>query len=533
MSFCNRAFLPVVAIFGLAFLVGCGGSSTHTPVSPPTGGFSNSNLNGTYTFSVAGFDILVNGSPSTFNMAGSLTACGCSGGTISAGTITLVDFSSSKPATSVALNSNSAYSITKDGRGLAKLFFGAAPAAEVDLDFVLTSSSHGLVTRFDNGGAGSGTIDLQSSGVTLATTPYSFSISGTDGLSNPFAMAGSFTLDSSGNITAGIVDTNSNGTVQTALSPLTGTVTPGSGTTPGTASFSIGSLTFDVYAIDATHLKLVETDDTEFTSGDAFSQGTDAIPSGNLVLSMAGLDLSGNPAAFGGIMASAGGTFSNGIADVNDNGLTDGVANPSAPAPVNFSGTFVETPSGSGRWAVSFTGFPGGTAFAAYPSTGGVLMLEVDGGVAGAVTAGAAMAQTSGAAVAASQGYGMNLTGFDVGNGVPLNQIAQFNTTSSGLSGLIDQVDFTISKPGTSNLVGNYTAPASNGIGQVGFTNGQNFFYYPVDNSTILFLASDGGEVSLGAFQTQSTPTSAAAQVVERQMAMVKAVKATRRRQVK
>ena len=158
-------------------------------------------------------------------------------------------------------------------------------------------------------------------------------------------------------------------------------------------------------------------------------------------------------------------------------------------------------------------------------------MLEVDGG-AGAVTGGAAMAQTSGAAVAASQGYGMNLTGFDVGNGVPLNQIAQFNTTSNGLSGLIDQIDFTISKPGTSNLVGNYTAPASNGIGQVGFTNGQNFFYYPVDNSTILFLASDGGEVSLGAFQTQSTPTSAA-QVVERQMSMVKAVKATRRRQVK
>ena len=57
MSLRTRYILPVIALFSLAFLVAaCGGSGTHSATPPPSGGFSNSNLNGTYTFSVAGAD---------------------------------------------------------------------------------------------------------------------------------------------------------------------------------------------------------------------------------------------------------------------------------------------------------------------------------------------------------------------------------------------------------------------------------------------------------------------------------------------
>ena len=77
MSLRNRVVLPIVALLSLTFLVACG-SGTHSPVPPPSGGFSNTDFNGTYTFSILGLD--ANG---TFAMAGSLTACGCTAGTIS------------------------------------------------------------------------------------------------------------------------------------------------------------------------------------------------------------------------------------------------------------------------------------------------------------------------------------------------------------------------------------------------------------------------------------------------------------------
>ena len=57
MSLRNRIFLPVI-LSAFAVLVGCGGNgvSITRPIPPPTGGFSQSNLNGTYVFSASGTD---------------------------------------------------------------------------------------------------------------------------------------------------------------------------------------------------------------------------------------------------------------------------------------------------------------------------------------------------------------------------------------------------------------------------------------------------------------------------------------------
>jgi len=528
MSLRNRLVLPII-LFALAILVACGGS-TNSTTPPPSGAFSNQNFNGTYTFSVAGADI-GSGSGSTFAMAGSLMACGCTAGTISGGTVDLVD--NTGTAAAAAVGSTSTYSISKDGRGFAKLLITPTGGTqfEVDVDFVLTSSSHGLISRFDGSGTGSGTIDLQSTvaPATLANLPFAFILSGTRGTS-PLATVGAFTLDNSGTtIHTGITDINYSASLYTAQ-PLSGSLTVGSGTAPGSATLStpsFGSLSFDVYTVDATHLKLIENDSVAILIGDVFTQPSASIPQGNLVFTMSGLDLASpsNLFATGGLMASDGQSLiPTGSEDVNDGGTVDGGG--TTATPYSFSGGFSETPAASGRFAVNLTGYVGGSAFAAYPSSGGILMLEVDTTAAAAgannagITSGVALPQTAGATVAASQGYGLNNTGEDVLGGFELDEIAEFKTASTGggVTGLIDDNDGAFTGSGslsTDNVNGTYMVN-SNGTGSATLSSAlQEIFFYAADNSTVLFISVDPNQAAMGSFQAQTTPTSDQAATVQ------------------
>jgi hypothetical protein len=512
MSLRNRLVLPII-LSSLAVLAGCG-SSTNSPVPPPSGAFSNTDFSGTYTFSVEGSD--GNG---PMSIAGSFTACGCTGGTISAGTVDFFDAALAAPAS--AVGTNSTYSITSDGRGSAKLSITPTGglAFDVVFDFVLTSSSHGLIVRYDTGGTGSGTIDLQPSAVaqsSLDATPYVFTLSGSDANDDILSTVGTFTLNSSGTITGGVEDCNLDGT-PSYQSALSGTVPVGSGTAPGVGSIltacSSIALGFDVYAIDSTHLKLIESDGTAFLVGDAFAQTSTSIPQGTLVFTMQGLDggTSGNPFAAGGTVSSDGASeLSAGLEDVNDDvngvGTVDGGVTPPVSEP--FSGSFVASPSGSGRFLVSLTGFDGGATFAAYPSSGGILMLQVDSGLAAGITSGMALLQTSGAALAATQGYGLNNSGEDIVNGVELDEIAQFTTTSTGMTGLLNENDGDTLN--TENVNGTYT-PGSNGAGSATIGTGlQSIFYYAADSSTALFISTDPNQVASGVIEAQTAPSDAA-----------------------
>jgi hypothetical protein len=501
MSLRNRLVIPVI-VGALAVLAGCGsGSSISNPTPPPSGGFTNSNFNGTYTFSVAG----ANGN-GIFTMAGSLVACGCSLGTILSGTVDLND--PTGPFAGATIGNNSTYSITTDGRGFAQLFITpvAGSAFEIDIDFVLTSSSHGLITRLDNGGTGSGTIDLQPSAVTQSSlaTKYAFTLSGADTANNSLSTVGAFTLDSSGTITAGIADFNYSPTIGAQLA-LSGSLTVGTGTAPGSATLSttdptFGAFTFDVYAIDSNHLKLIESDGQAVLVGDLFSQPSASFPSGNLVFTMSGLDTNTDLFVTGGVMASDGASqITSGSEDVNDAGFVDdGSAN---PLPSSFTGSF--TNIGAGRYELDLTNYVGGSVFAAYPSSGGLLMLEIDnGGVAGGV----ALPQQAGAAVEASQGYGLNIQGEDVSLFTEFDDIAEFKTTSTAMTGIVDLNDGGLS---TSNMSGTYSN-GSGGFGSASFTSGgfAGMFYYSVDNSTALFISTDPTQSALGSFEIQSTPAS-------------------------
>lgn len=503
----GRSFLAGIAFSAVVILAGCGGGSGPSrPTPPPAGGFTNSSLNGTYTFSVAGSD-----SAGIFTMAGSFVACGCSQGTISSGAADVTNSTAALP--NAMIGSNSTYQITPDGRGLARLFINSSNVGEIDIDFVLTSPAHGLVIRFDSNGTGSGSIDLMPSPLTptdLTATPYAFSFSGGDSSNNPVSAIGAFTVDSTGAITAGVEDFNSNGSVSAQLA-LSGSVTLGSGTSPGQATLTTtsGSRTFSVYSIDATHLKFVENDGQDALMGDAFNQPSAAMPTGTLVFTMTGLDASvpANLFVTGGVMTSDGASaISNGSEDVNDAGVVDGGTNPANPS--SFTGNFSST--GGGRYVVNLSGYVGGSVFAAYPSSAGLLMLEIDG-ASGGITAGAALPQTAGAGVAASQGYGLNLTGEDLSSGFPseIDQVAEFKTTSNSISGLADQNDAGTTQ--TVNLNGTYSV--SNGFGTTSFTSGSpNLFLYPVDGSTTLFITADQFVAAVGSFSVQSAPASAAAQ---------------------
>src|ERR1700685_4636997 len=99
-----------VALSTLALLVGCG-SSSPTPVAPPSGAFSNSNLSGTYVFSSSGVD--ANGD--FLAMTGTLLANGS--GSISGGTVDVIEQEINLLSPVAQPITGGSYNITSDGRG--------------------------------------------------------------------------------------------------------------------------------------------------------------------------------------------------------------------------------------------------------------------------------------------------------------------------------------------------------------------------------------------------------------------------------
>jgi len=511
MSLRNALALFLV-LSTLALLAGCGnGSGITNPVAPPGGGFGKSDLNGTYVFSVSGTDN-VNGAP--IAIVGTLSANGSGG--ITGGTMDINDPNFTAPIPNLSISGSSNYNVGVDGRGTATLDVSTPFGSKLIFDFVLTSSSHGFIIEFDGNATGSGTLDLQAAGLTQSSFAgsYAFSFAGVDSAgTGAFATVGNFTLDANGTITSGLQDFNDNGVLVFAGQTLAGQVILGPSASPATLLTTTPySEKFDVYAIDATHLKFIEMDTLPIVSGDAFSQTSTAVPTGNLAFTLGGF-VSNSPFASGGFMVTdgAGNITAASTEDFNSNG-TPG----SSPS---FSGTY--TAGGTGRYTLgSFSNFVGGSQFAAYPSSGGLLLLEIDTTSLGILN-GAANAQTPGAALATSKGYGLNLSGTNLSNGVEVDDIAEFSAESSGTTaiGLIDE-NFA---PGgipifDQKLNGTYTGPDSSGRFGISASAGNSsnstlnggfgLTVYTADGTTFPFIETDNGQVATGVLVLQ-TPSSA------------------------
>jgi hypothetical protein len=507
MSLPNRLVLPII-LSTLAVLAGCG-SGSHHAVPPPSGGYNNANFNGTYVFSTNGTD--VNGAP--IAMAGMVSADG--NGHITGGTVDINDAEFDSPVLGLAVSGGS-YSVSADGRGKASLSATTPFGSSIVVDFVLTSNSHGLITEFDGNASGSGTLDLQTT-VTQAQLAgsYAFSFSGIDPAGNlPFGTIGSFTLDSNGTITSGVEDFDDTGFAYQAFTLNGNLVAQGTGapyiatltaTNPSDVAV-FGTMTFDVYPVDATHLKLVETDNFQdgsgLVSGDAFTQTGASIPTTatTYVFTMGGGVQNTGPITVGGTFPIDGaGNISGGFIDINLSGTT-------TQAPLNFGGDYGDSGSTvGGRTLFDLNNFQVAQQFIAYPTANaGLLMLEMDGGGTGFLM-GSALPQSS-STLAASQGYGMNLAGV---NSVEEDDIAEFTTTSTGFSGLVDYNDQG-STAFNQTLTGTYAADGPPDGRYDFLSNGFNGELYVVDASTALFVELDSTQVGVGTIQLQAATTSSA-----------------------
>lgn len=516
MSLPNRVGL-FVGVSILVVLTGCGGNGNGVtnPTPPPNGSFGNANLSGTYVFSVSGID--ANGA--AYAALGTFSANGKGG--ISGGTMDLKD-GSITPTSAVPNSaiSGGSYKIGVDGRGTAQLNT-STPLGQIVLDFVLQDGSHGMVTEFDSDATGSGTLDLQ----TANTTPkgsYTFSFTGSDANGNLFATVGDFAVGTNGTI-AGLEDFNDSG-VPYPSEALSGQLTLGPSSSPSTQLATENfTLTYDVYAIDAAHLKFIEMDSTQnFFSGDAYAQTGTTIPAGTFAFTMEGSNdpSTGNASAVGGFFVTDGnGNFTN-------TSSVDLVNNSTASqSPISFTGTYAA--AGTGRFALDLTSFQEGAQYVAYPYNGGLFVMELD---TGSVLTGAAYPQSS-TTLASGQGYGLNLTGINPGTNlglgaspVEVDDIAEFATSSSGstITGVLDEnfepnggPDYGIS------LSGQYSGPDSSGRGAISATasnssnsslnGGFNLTFYTVDGTSYPFIETDGGQVTAGVFVKQSPSSSSAA----------------------
>jgi hypothetical protein len=523
MSLRNRIILSVIALLTLAFLVGCG-SSSHSITPPPSGGFTDANLSGTYVFSIVGSETV---GGDLLSITGTFTANGQ--GSISGGAVDFNDSDTNVAASSfpnVAVSSGT-YNVTADGRGQAILTMAELPwtGTTFTVDFVLASNSSGLITQFDTNGTGSGTLALQSAAGQPAAANYVLALSGINGQGlTPGAIAGAVAVDGSGNIT-GAVDFVDNGNWQ-SCNITSGTITVGS-TSPGTASIATSCGTaynFDVYEASGNDYKFIETDQFPNFSGDLFLQASTAFPSGQIVFTMAGsgttAGISGSDlVTLGGLMTSDGSsTLSNGEEDYNDDTSNGPVSNINlgvSSTPNTFAGTITPPVSGS-RYVLGLTTFENGQGqtagytFAAYPySSTATVLIEID---SLGISAGTAYSQSN-TSLASAQGYGMNLTGTNSGG--EEDDIAEFTANNGSFSnGTIDMNDegttlFDKSYSGTYGM----DSPAT-GRGELGSTTPEsniNVVFYTASNTQTVFVEVDPTQLGLGTLLQQSATSSQSA----------------------
>jgi hypothetical protein len=487
-----RKVLPLVlAAVSLTILAGCGSGPSSAGV--PQGNFTNANLSGTYAFAFSG----TNGG-GFFTMAGSFQANG--NGAITSGTIDI-----NSPGTTAGVLTNlsltGTYIVHADGRGAAAL--NPSGFNTINLNFVLLSSQHGALIRFDGNATGSGSLDMQTSSAfnlaALAGT-FAFNVSGVDGgAQNPESSAGALSVDASGNLLAnGVQDTNDNGTLSTN-DPLTAASaamsSPGLSNGRGTlaiASAAHPTRNFVFYVIDANHLRLIEVDSAPILAGDAFRQTSTAI-SGSFAFTVSGSS-GGTPFAAGGIFDTdgAGNVLNSSVEDVNSGGTIT--------TNVTISGAFTAVTNGRSTLSLN----SGAANYAVYPSVSGLQFLRID---ANPVASGTAFQQSGSFSNSTISGrYGANITGV-IAPATEFDAIYQF--TANGNGALTGAQDVNLGGALSANLALNGTAAlASNGrasnVGKLNTAAGNlQVIYYAVNSSQILFIEVDNNAVAVGSFSQQ------------------------------
>lgn len=482
-----------------------------TEATPPvtatvTIAYSDASLRGPFAFYYVGDDV------TGFRaVAGRFVADGA--GSMQGGIEDVDSFGS--PVESAVQIQGGSYVVGPDGRTTATLTTSHGPET---WRFVLTSTSHALLIRFDSNTTGYGTIDQQNlndlTNASVITGNYVFRAAGGDSSHAPLAIAGRFTADGAGGIpvSASIVDQNDNGTVKTADTSLGGAysfdaVNSGSGRGTLTLnSTSTGQLQFTFYVIDNTHLYIVESDTAAYLAGDVFSGALGSsfndseLAAANYVFTVGGNSSAGAYAAGGVLAADGNGNITSGTLDANNAGTLATDTSVSAS-------TYTVDPT-TGRVDLKL----GSQEFAAYPTaSNSALLVELD---STATSSGKAYLQAASPAQPAG-----NLALALRGEGVFYNNATLYQPDVEGESlfplttaqpGALDINNFGTSPLSNDSLVSPtaFASAGSNGRGTATLAGTDppvtyNLVYYVIDANTAIFVGQDTTRVLTGIAITQ------------------------------
>jgi hypothetical protein len=281
----------------------------------------------------------------------------------------------------------------------------------------------------------------------------------------------------------------------------------GRGTATFTTTASGAQQIFAFYVVNASHLKMIEIDNTlQELAGDAFQQQnsfSNATVSGpfaftvagasNLVSTSTSVSSLGPFASAGLFTADGNGNITGGVEDINNSGKVS--------KDISLIGNYNLASNGRGTLALS--GSAGVSNFVFYPTTSfGLQIMEID---PSPVANGTAFAQQSSVFSNSSlqRNYGFNSSGVSTSGEVDV--IALLSGSAGG--GITGAGDFNFAENLSRQLAFNGTYSLSaNGRGTASLTssNGlQNFTFYAVSPSQLLLVETDSGLVSAGTMLQQ------------------------------
>ncbi|HZW92930.1 MAG TPA: hypothetical protein VFF64_08255 [Candidatus Eremiobacteraceae bacterium] len=501
-------------------------------------------LKGTYVFETRGLD--ANGS---YQLAGVIVLDG--NGNITSGEQTHNDPLLSVSDTII----KGSYTIGQDGRGALTLVTNDPNIGQQGTEYlalVLLSSSHAYLATLDptnstllpSNETSSGSLDLQSS-TTVPTGGYAFVVNGVDISNKSMAMGGVLNIDSPNNISgAGSVADQDDAGIVTPGAALSGTLTKPDAL--GSLKFNLttgfaAALQFTGYIVDATHIKLIESDNAGSgagfgtTAGVAIGQGAatgtftnNKSFAGAYVFDILGQDPNGVPtslASVGQFSADASGNLNSGYDDEEMIAFGLEISD-------SFTGSYTLDPSGTGRVdsIITFATNGPGPELIFYLTGNGnpPLLLDADdnSSSSGVGSTGIGVGQPQAAPPFSFNGrYGLMFAQELNSNESENDATGQIvvNGTLDTLTGAIDTDENFVPGPNTP-VSGTFVAIPSNGR----FTGTLNNSFFPNTNPTVpntiavafylvnpgygFFIETDSstsGELTLGSFATRTPVCSA------------------------
>ncbi|HEY3840434.1 MAG TPA: hypothetical protein VGL72_27870, partial [Bryobacteraceae bacterium] len=193
-----------------------------------------------------------------------------------------------------------AMSVDGTGQGTLTLItnnasLGIGGTETLGVQFVNTN--HALIIQFDGTATSSGSIDLQNLSSDLSGG-YAFTLTGVDNSYGPVGYGGVFSISGGTTLENGLVDTNDNGIVTTAV-PLTGMLSLpdsfGRGTITNTINYGGSLVALNYYVVGPEAIRIIDVDPLDSAIGSAFGQGSNASSSTNASLGTSVFGIAGSP----------------------------------------------------------------------------------------------------------------------------------------------------------------------------------------------------------------------------------------------